>query len=48
MTELKIIEHLNETVTNLTTVKTVLSNFVKSGQIKSNKQDKILNFTNTQ
>ena len=47
MKELKIIEHLKETVTNFTTVKKVLSNFKKSGQIKSSKQDKILNFTTT-
>ena len=46
MKELKIIEHLkDQTVTNFTTVKKVLSNFKNSGQIKSSKQDKILNFT---
>ena len=48
MKELKIIEHLkDQTVTNFTTVKKVLSNFKNSGQIKSSKQDKILNFTTT-
>ena len=47
MKELKIIKHLKETVTNFTTVKNVLPNFIKFGQIKSSKQYKILKFTNT-